>query len=144
MKENNKKYSYFDLHCDTLTKLIEKKELLRSNKTAQVSLDKASEYLRYSQVFAVFCPPGMDSSESWKLLTAILKEYSAELVSDEHFSAYLSVENALMLDGIWQKFISWQSLECVLLHPCGKESTVLAELMTLKRGSLLSVLKLYQ
>ena len=99
MKENNKKYSYFDLHCDTLTKLIEKKELLRSNKTAQVSLDKASEYLRYSQVFAVFCPPGMDSSESWKLLTAILKEYSAELVSDEHFSAYLSVENALMLDG---------------------------------------------
>lgn len=56
MKENNKKYSYFDLHCDTLTKLIEKKELLRSNKTAQVSLDRASEYLRYSQVFAVFCP----------------------------------------------------------------------------------------
>ena len=106
MKENNKKYSYFDLHCDTLTKLIEKKELLRSNKTAQVSLDRASEYLRYSQVFAVFCPPGMDSSESWKLLTAILEEYSAELVSDEHFLHICLLKMLLCLTGIWQKFIS--------------------------------------
>ncbi len=98
MKEDNKKYSYFDLHCDTLTKLKEKKELLRSNRTAQVSLDRASGYLRYSQVFAVFCPPGMNLSDSWKLLTDIIEEYSAELVSDDHFTAYLSVENALMLD----------------------------------------------
>ena len=120
MKENNKKYSYFDLHCDTLTKLIEKKELLRSNKTAQVSLDRASEYLRYSQVFAVFCPPGMDSSESWKLLTAILEEYSAELVSDEHFSAYLSVENALMLDGDLAKIYKLAELGVCFITPVWK------------------------
>lgn len=98
LKDNNGKLSYFDLHCDTLTKLIEKKEFLRSNNTAQVSLERTSGYSRFSQVFAVFCPPGMDSSGSWKLLTDIIDAYSGELVSDARFTAYLSIENALMLD----------------------------------------------
>ena len=119
MKDNNGKLSYFDLHCDTLTKLIEKKEFLRSNNTAQVSLERTSGYSRFSQVFAVFCPPGMDSSGSWKLLTDIIDAYSGELVSDARFTAYLSIENALTT--IFRGSINWQSLAYVLSRLYGKE-----------------------
>ena len=47
---------FFDLHCDTLTRLVQTGEQLADTESCHVSLKKASAFGRWAQVYACFVP----------------------------------------------------------------------------------------
>lgn len=92
-----KNISYFDLHCDTLTGLKDGQDLHLG--TDQLSLDKASSFEKYAQVFAIFSDPSLSAEESRVLFRRSVCRCRDELSENGGFFPYLSVENATMLEG---------------------------------------------
>mgnify|MGYP000257301292 CR=1 FL=1 len=52
---------FFDLHCDTLTQLMQSGGSLWDAPGCHVSLKKASAFGRWAQVYACFVPEGTES-----------------------------------------------------------------------------------
>ena len=55
--------NFFDLHCDTVTECIKRGESLREN-NLHISLNRASVFEKWCQVFAVFVPDSLGESEA--------------------------------------------------------------------------------
>lgn len=87
--------SYFDLHCDTLTELTTRGEPLENGST-HVSLEKVSLYLRYAQVFAIFCHPDLSAADARELFRKSVSKNADAMLSGK-VTPYLSVENATIL-----------------------------------------------
>lgn len=90
----------FDLHCDTITVLCEKKEEL-VNRTRHISLDKMDGFERYVQCFAIFMPDeyrGAGAAEyfdrNWRYYKAQMEKFSASIDTAER-GAQLGRETGL-------------------------------------------------
>ena len=88
--------SYFDLHADTLTALLDSDGSLEKN-TLHTSISGGRCFDSYAQVWAVFTKPGVGYSASWEHLRAALSHSSHYLTPQGGHTPYLSVENASMV-----------------------------------------------
>lgn len=103
--------NFFDLHCDTLYKVVcEDKSLIQND--CDVSLEKAKIFDKYIQCFAVWIPDDVRKSKAMELFEKCRKKLSQEFVSfgetgsivDNNFSekkiqAILTVEGSAVLGG---------------------------------------------
>ena len=68
---------FFDLHCDTLYKMVAEKQGIYKN-DFHVSLSKASEYNPYIGCFAVWIPDELRGNEAFKFLEKCVNKLFAE------------------------------------------------------------------
>lgn len=61
---------FFDLHCDTLTQLVQSGGSLRDAPGCHVSLEKASAFGRWAQVYACFVPDDQNGKEPLPVMSA--------------------------------------------------------------------------
>lgn len=106
---------FFDLHCDTLTKCLETGQTL-SNNRLHVSFEKAAEFDRWRQCFALWFPDGLtDEEKELRFMsgvflfceqapeTAILTVENAEIVLQRGFS----VQELAQLYGVRMLSLTW-------------------------------------
>lgn len=67
-----------DLHCDTLTKMLQWNEGFSENGFA-VDLKKAGNLCRYAQVFAAFIPDTMTPEQGWRYYEQLLDTFRTRL-----------------------------------------------------------------
>lgn len=107
--------SFFDFHSDTASELFRQKKSLASN-DLHVSLENASVYKRYGQVFAVFTSSRLNDEEGWQAFLKISDFFRTELAdhgdrigfatdagdldrlwNSDRYAAFLAVEDARLL-----------------------------------------------
>lgn len=93
------KLSFFDFHSDTASELYHGKKSLLSN-DLHVSLENASVYERYAQVFAVFTSARLSDEEGWQAFLKISDFFRKELAN--HSDRIGSATHAGDLDRLWR------------------------------------------
>lgn len=88
----------FDLHCDTLSEMLQSSQRLTENKL-QVSLEKARQYDIYAQIFAVWSNQHMSDDENYSRFFDIVHNAESELKIRNEFIPYLAVEGGKLLGG---------------------------------------------
>ena len=109
----------FDLHCDTLTKLLPTAYTLADN-PFQVSLSGAAAFSAYRQFFAAFIPDALHGDEAafyFQRLAARFRQEMAGTQAFPGFRGYLSVENCMASSGtlagvarFWEQGVRMASL----------------------------------
>ncbi|GHU36911.1 peptidase [Clostridia bacterium] len=74
--------NYTDLHCDTASKMYEKKQALSKN-SLHIDMEKASVYERYSQVFAIWSDNDKSDDDNYDDFFRILKNLEIEFIFNE-------------------------------------------------------------
>jgi hypothetical protein len=73
---------FFDLHCDTITKLFDVRDSGQGNlfkNSFSVSLSQGSLFRDWRQFFAVWLPDTMDPSEAFKYFSDVYQYFIREL-----------------------------------------------------------------
>ncbi|MEE1144102.1 MAG: membrane dipeptidase [Acutalibacteraceae bacterium] len=87
--------NYFDLHCDTLSRCVQKNEVVEKN-TGCVDVERLSAFDKCYQVYAAFIRDDISPADA---LTSFNRQYSLYKFSDfKNTGHILSVENASLLD----------------------------------------------
>ncbi len=84
--KDGKKLKFFDLHCDTLTEAEKTRQGLRRN-NLHISLEKASCFEEYAQVFAIFIDDTLRGQAAVNYFDRLVSFYNAEM---ELNAAYIS------------------------------------------------------
>lgn len=78
---------YFDLHCDTATQCWEKHSGLREAR-GHVSLQKASRFEKWAQVFAVFLDDKRRGEEAWKWFQDVSGLFADEMERNSDVASF--------------------------------------------------------
>ena len=105
----------FDLHCDTLTEIFEKNEVLQKN-TCHISLENAFKTFEdYTQVLAVYSKNDLSDDENYDSFIKTIeygKKYSDGI---ENFHPIYAVEGAKLLGGDIEKLKTLASYNVKIL-----------------------------
>lgn len=97
----------FDLHCDTASRMLKKREPLKQN-TGQLDLERGANFDHWVQTFAFFEEDDIRGEEAWNCLEAQYRYLCMELAEndlslydgvEQPVSAMLAVEGGGMLGG---------------------------------------------
>lgn len=88
----------FDLHCDTLSEMLQSSQPLAKN-NLHISLEKASCYDTYAQIFAVWSNQRLSDEENYSRFFEIIRNAAPELKAQDGFIPYLAVEGGKLLCG---------------------------------------------
>ena len=89
----------FDLHCDTLSRCIQKSEPL-AFATGHISLERGSRYARWGQVFAVFVPDNLQGQAAADYADGAMEFYRCQKrIIKQVCGPILAVENGNSLAG---------------------------------------------
>ena len=94
---------FFDLHCDTITKLYDNNDTLyRGN--SQVNIEKSAFLDEYNQVFAIFIPDTMRNEKAFEYFLNVSRFYKQQIseissLTTVKFNHLLSVEGGAVLAG---------------------------------------------
>lgn len=82
---------YFDLHCDTVTSICD------GSKNPAVTAEKAEDFEKYSQLFAIWLRDGYSPSKAAEKAEAYYKYYKSffKNFESENKKPFLSLENAI-------------------------------------------------
>lgn len=94
---------FFDLHCDTITKLFAKKQSLFDG-DAQINISKTADIDKWNQVFAIFIPDSLRGEAAFRYFLDVFDYYKQQMsvnhsklsVKSNHL---LSVEGGAVLAG---------------------------------------------
>ena len=94
---------FFDLHCDTITKLFAQKQSLFDG-DAQINISKASNLDRWNQVFAIFIPDTLRGEDAFRYFLDVTRYYNEQIcinysTSSVKVNHLLSVEGGAVLAG---------------------------------------------
>ncbi len=94
---------FFDLHCDTITKLFAQKQSLFDG-DAQINISKTSNLDRWNQVFAIFIPDSLRGEDALRYFLDVSDYYRKQIDANQSSLAVksnhlLSVEGGAVLAG---------------------------------------------
>lgn len=84
------KLSLFDTHCDTAYELFHRGLHLDANEGCHISLDKAADYERYAQYYAVWSNRRKDDEACWEDFLSIAANLKAEIDRVPHLAALVT------------------------------------------------------
>ena len=85
---------YFDLHCDTATSLLSKKQSLYEN-TLHVSLNKAEIYESYAQIMAIWTNYKLSDEQGYETFFKVLKNLKDEINLNSDIITIVTNANSL-------------------------------------------------
>lgn len=89
---------YFDLHCDTLYKATVNNSSLNEAEN-HISLDKASIFNKWTQLFAIWIPDEIKGEEATVFFRKAIDVFKHNYINSEKIDMRLAVENGSMLNG---------------------------------------------
>lgn len=88
----NKKYSLFDLHCDTALRLAHR-SLSLYDSDCHISLKKAEYLNKYAQVFAVFTPRSFSDDEGFENFKKAVEYFENEIQNNSSRISLCKISN---------------------------------------------------
>lgn len=101
---------YFDLHCDTVSKIFESKTNF-NNKELSVNSFNTKLFQKYVQCFSLWQDDKLKGKEAFEYAKSLYEIFDKEikLFQSESFTPLLTIENASALGGSEEKVDFWKS-----------------------------------
>ncbi len=117
----------FDLHCDTLYKVVTENKTLFEPQPIHLSIERGMKFSKWYQFFAIWIPDRLKGNEALNLFlkgAELFYKQTQNIKNTNNYKFFLTVENASMLNGDIKniEFLKKYNVKAVTLTWNGKNS----------------------